>query len=52
METKIEVNVIKLAPKYIENEVAQQSIQFNKNMLRVLNEQALNRAYQLDISRG
>jgi len=48
METKLEVNVIKLTQKYIDNEIAQQSIQFNKKILKKLNERALNRAFQLD----
>lgn len=48
MKTKLEVNSIKLTQKYIDTEVAQQCIQFNKKMLRELNEIALNRAFQLD----
>ncbi|MFT5759437.1 MAG: hypothetical protein ACI9LM_004199 [Alteromonadaceae bacterium] len=51
METKSEVNPINLTQKYIDNEVAQQYIQFNKEVLRKLNERALSRAFQLDRSR-
>ena len=52
MKTKLEVNSIKLAQKYIDAEVVQQSILFNKEMLRTLNERALSRAFQLDRSRA
>jgi len=52
MKAKLELHSIKLTPKYIENELAQQSIQFNKDMLRKLSERALNRAFQLDRSRA
>ena len=48
MEAKLEVNLSKLTQKYMDNEVVQQSIQSNKKMLKKLNEQALNRAFQLD----
>lgn len=51
MQAKLEVNSIKLAQKYMDTEVTQQCIQFNKEMLRKLNEKALNRAFQLDRSR-
>ncbi|MCO4798697.1 MAG: hypothetical protein KC484_05760 [Colwelliaceae bacterium] len=48
---KVEVNSIKLTQKEIDNEVAQHFNQFNKEMLRTLNERALDRAFQLDMSR-
>ncbi|MBA6233619.1 MULTISPECIES: hypothetical protein [unclassified Colwellia] len=51
METKLDVNSIKLTSKYINNAVADQSIQFNKNLLRKLSEKALNRAFELDRAR-
>ncbi|NQZ22960.1 MAG: hypothetical protein HRT53_13005 [Colwellia sp.] len=51
MKANLEVNAIKLAQKYMDTEVAQQCMKFNKEMLRKLNEQALNRAFQLDRSR-
>jgi len=51
MKAKLEVNAIKLAQKYMDTEVAQQCIHFNKDMLRKLNEKALNRAFQLDRAR-
>lgn len=51
MKAKLEVNAIKLAQKYMDTEVAQQCMQFNKEMLRKLNEKALSRAFQLDRSR-
>jgi hypothetical protein len=51
MEAKLDVNSNKLIPKFIDNEIVQQSVQFNKEMLRKLNERALNRAFQLDRNR-
>jgi len=48
MKAKLEVNSMKTSQKYIDAEAAQQSIKFNKEMLRTLNERALSRAYQLD----
>jgi hypothetical protein len=51
MDAKLEVKLIDLTQKYIDNEVAQQSIQFNREILKNLNERALNRAFKLDQSR-
>jgi hypothetical protein len=51
METKLDVNSIKLTSKYIDNEVAHQSMKFNKDILRKLSERALNRAFELDRDR-
>jgi len=52
MKAKLEVDSIKLTQKYIDNEMAQQCIQFNKKMLKKLNERALSRAFQLDRARA
>lgn len=52
MKAKLEVNSIKLTQKYIDAEVAHQGMQFNKRVMRKLNEKALNRAFQLDRSRA
>jgi hypothetical protein len=51
MQGNLEVNSIKSNQKYMDTEVTQQCIQFNKEMLRKLNEKALNRAFQLDRTR-
>jgi len=51
MKTKLVINSIKTNQKYIDAEIVQQSIRFNKEMLKTLNEKALNRAFQLDRSR-
>jgi len=51
MEAKSEVDINQLTQKYIDNVMAQQCIQFNKKLLEKLNENALNRAFQLDKSR-
>jgi hypothetical protein len=50
-EIEIEIDSIKSTQKYIDNEIAQQSIQSNKEMLKKLSERALNRAFQLDRAR-
>jgi len=52
MEAKLTVNAIKSNQKHIDNELAQQFVQFNKEMMRKLNERALDKAFQLDTSRS
>lgn len=48
MKAKLDVTSIALTQKRIDNEIVQQRMLFNKNMLKKINENALNRAFQLD----
>jgi len=51
MEAQLEVNLIKSTQKHIDTELAQQFVEFNKEMVRKLNERALDKAFQLYTSR-
>lgn len=51
-QLKLTVNAIKLTQEQIDSEVAQHFNQFNKQMLRTLNERALDKAFQLYMSRS
>jgi hypothetical protein len=53
MENQLELKMhaIKLTQKQIDSEVAQQFNPSYKDMLRTLNEKALDRAFQLDRAR-
>jgi hypothetical protein len=54
METQLELksHSIKLTQKQIDSEVAQHFNTSNKDILRMLNEKALDRAFQLDRARA
>lgn len=54
MENQLEfkIGAIKLTQEQIDFEVAQHFSQMHKEMLRRLNERALDRAFQLDMSRS
>ncbi|MDG1752916.1 MAG: hypothetical protein P8I03_14860 [Thalassotalea sp.] len=54
MENQLELktHIIKLTQKQIDSEVAQHFNPSNRDMLRMLNEKALDRAFQLDRARA
>lgn len=52
MEAKLQTHSIKLSQKQIDTEVAQHFNPSPKDMLRMLNEKALDKAFQLDRARA